>query len=117
MLIRPQAFPLSRWCSCVVYLRISSVRSLLYLPAFVCVELYLEPASALMVSPAGVYSLVFVIRPCVLPHAELEAAVLEDRGCLVHGPNIVLSVGNKGVTDAVVDLIDMLLDEFVWFTR
>src|SRR5579859_1280169 len=88
---------------------------LFHLPALVRVELYFESAAALMIPPAGVDALVFLIGPGVLTDAELVSDALENRCCLIHSVNILLTIGNKCVANAVMDLVRKLLDWLIWF--
>src|SRR5262249_62367038 len=88
---------------------ISAVGRLFHLPAFVRVELNLEAASTLMVPPAGVHSLVFIVPPCVLSYAQLNAVILQNHTCLVHDSNIVVTIGNKCVMNTIIYLVHKFL--------
>jgi hypothetical protein len=88
---------------------------LFHLPTLVGVELYFKTAAAFVVAPAGIHSLVLIVRPRVLSHAKLKALVFEDRCGLTHGPNIILAIRNKCVPNAIMNLVYVLLNGLVWF--
>ena len=86
---------------------------LFHLPAFVSVELDFKATATLMISPARVDPLVLIIRPLILPHAQFKAVSLEDISCLVHGADVVVTIGDKRVANAIMDLVHMLLHGLV----
>src|SRR5215469_10718649 len=94
---------------------IRTMGRLFHLPALVGVELDLEPASTFMISPPCVYAFVLMALPPVLLYTQFEAAILQNRAGLIHGSNIVLTIGNKCVANAIVDLLHVLLDRLIRF--